>query len=82
MAALSPPRLFAAWRVEAFFFLCGVPLWWRFQVAIYLCRRLFLLDHVPCRKETAQTQCSRPYDILSCYFHTAKWLGKCQSKLT
>ena len=70
MAALSLP----AWRVEAFFFLCGVPFWWHMQIAIYLCRRLSQHDQVLCHREIAQTQCSR--------FHTAIWLGKCQSILT
>ena len=55
MAAPSPPRFSAAWRVEAPF-LSGVPLWWRFQIAIYLCRCLTLHDPVPCKRESAQTQ--------------------------
>ena len=47
MAAPLLPRLFAAWRVEAFFFLFTVPFWWPLLVAIYLCRRLSLHDCVP-----------------------------------
>ena len=71
MAALSPPRLFA-----------GFPIWWHMQIAFYLCRRLSLQDQVPYYREIDQTQCSRPYDTLICYFHTAIRLGKCQSILT
>ena len=42
------------------FFLCGLHLWWCFQIAIYLCRCLTLHDPAPCYRESAQTQCSRP----------------------
>ena len=63
VAALPPPRLIAAWRVEAFFFFA---VWWE------KCK--LQSTYVPCDRETA--------DILSCYFQTAIWLGKCQSILT
>ena len=39
-------------------------------------------NQVPCCREIAQTQYSRPYDTLSCHLHTAIWLVKCQSMLT
>ena len=51
-------------------------------LVVNLCRRPSLHDEVPCYWKVAQTQCSRPYDTLTCYFHTAVWLGKCQSILT
>ena len=47
-----------------------------------MCNRLSLHDQVPYSREIAQTQCSRPYDTLTCYLHTAIWLGKCQSILS
>ena len=81
-AALSPPRLLAAWRVEAFFFLCGILIWWPLLLLVSLCRRLPPHDQVTCKREIAQTHCSHPYDTLTCYFHTAIWIGKCQSILT
>ena len=46
MAAVSPPRRFAAWRVEAFF-ICGAFMLWPLQVAIYICKRQIPNDHVP-----------------------------------
>ena len=81
MAALSPPRPFRrlASRGSPF---RGFPVWWTFQFAVYLSRCLTLHDPVPCYRYRVQTQCSRPYDILSCYFYTALWLGQCQSLLT
>ena len=60
----------------------GVPEWWLIQLAIYLARCLTLHDPVLCCRESAQTQCSRPYDTLSCFFHTALWPGQCKSILT
>ena len=81
MAAPSSPRRFAAWRVEAPFF-PGFPVWWPFQFAVYLSRCLTLHDPVPCFRDRVQAQCSRPYDILSCYSYSALWLGQCQSLLT
>ena len=35
-----------------------------------------LHEKVPRYRDIAHTQCSRPYDTLTCYFHTAIWLGK------
>ena len=82
MAALSPPRLFAAWRVEASTFR-GFPVCWPFQLAIYLARCLTLTR--PRRLvngKRAQTQHSSSRTIPSwCYFYTALWLGPCQSIL-
>ena len=81
MAAPSPPRLFAAWRVEASFFsaafLCGDI----FKLPFFMCSRLSPHNQVSHCEGIVETQCSRPYDTLSCYFHTALWLGKCQSVL-
>ena len=76
MAAPSPPRLSAAWRVEAPFFICGVTLWWFFRIAVYLCRCMALHDPVPYR-ESVHVSCGRPFEITSCFFHTAQRLGKC-----
>ena len=81
MTALSPPRFFAAWRVEAPFFR-GFPVWWPFHLAIYLARCLTLHDQAPCCGERAQIQLSCLYDTVSCYFYTAQWFGQCQFRLT
>ena len=81
MAASLPPRLFAAWRVEAFLFSAASPFWWPLQVAIYLCRRQPLY-HAPHCWEINRIQWNRPYGTATCYFHTTIWLGRCQSMLT
>ena len=47
-----------------------------------MCRSLFPCNQVSYCEGIVETQCSRPYDTLSCHFHTAQWLGKCQSILT
>ena len=78
MAAPSPPRLAAAWRVEAFFYLLHSSVVAFSNCFFFLCRRLSLHDQVSC----CGTQRGRPYDMLFCYFHPAIWLGKCQSILT
>ena len=79
MAALWPPRCFAAWRVEAFFFSLrhGPCYLW------FICADVFPnMTKCIIIGKIAQTQCSRPYDTLTCYFRTAIWIGKCQSTLT
>ena len=79
MAAPSPPRFFAAWRVEASFF----PMWRPPFVASSGCHLLFedisLYDRVLHYREINQIQCNRPYDTATCYFHTAILLVRCQS---
>ena len=47
-----------------------------------LARRLTSHDSVPRYREGSQYQCSRPHGTLSRLFHTALWLGQCQSVLT
>ena len=81
MAAPSPPRRSAAWRVEAPPFR-GFPIWWTMQFAIYLARCRTLHDSVPRSREGSQYQCSRPHDTLSCFLYTALWLGQCQIIVT
>ena len=71
MAAPSPPRLFAAWRVEAFFFseafLFGGSCTLHFVSA----------DATPCMNtclvlvSSLKTQCSRPYGTATCYLQAA-----------
>ena len=73
MAANSPPRFFAAWRVEAhfsavfsfdgFFALCSI---WS---AVLLCMHLH-----PAPEEILFGDCGRPCDPLSCLLFTAPWL--------
>ena len=80
MAAVSPPRLFAAWRVEApfsaaylfdgFFTLCAL-----------LTRSAIVHDATHCSKEDTLYECERPCDALSCLFCFSIWLGGNQSIL-
>ena len=81
MAALSPPRFFAAWRVEAPFF-CGFPFRWALQFVFSLVRCLTLQDAAPRYREDSLYECGRPHDTLSCLFFTALWLRQSQSILT
>ena len=78
MAALSPPRLFAAWRSRLLFprfpFLV--------DLAIFsLARCLTLQDSAPRFREDSQHEYGRPHDTLSCLFFTALLLGQGQSIL-
>ena len=77
--ASSPFRRLASRGLS---FLCGISFLWPLQVAIYLCRRQPLYDHVPQCWEINRIQCNRPYGTATCYFHTTIWLGRCQSMLT
>ena len=79
MAAPSPPRRSAAWRAEALCF-CDFPVVCAIQFELYLRRCLTQHHQVPCYRETTYTQFCRPHDTLSCLFHAAIWLGRCQSK--
>ena len=72
MAAPSPPRLSAAWQVEAN----------SFSAAFLFVGRQLLHAHVPFYCELNQTQCSRPYGTATYYLQTAFWLGTCQLILT
>ena len=80
MAALSPPRFFAAWRVEAPFF-CGFPFRWVLHFAIFSTRCLTVCDAVFCPMEDPLYECGRPYDTMSSLFSTAIWLQRSQSIL-
>ena len=80
MAAPSPPRLSAAWRVEAPSFSAALRSGVFFRIAVYLCRCMALHDPVTYR-ESVHASCGRPFDITSCFFHIALWLGKCWLEL-
>ena len=77
--ASSPFRHLAS---RGLLFLCSFPLRWPFQNAIFLGTSLSPCNQVSYCEGIVETQCSCPYDTLSCYFHTVLWLGKCQSILT
>ena len=44
-------------------------------------RRRILNDYERHYRETIPSQCNSPYDVATCHFHTAIWLGKSQSIL-
>ena len=78
MAALSPPRLFAAWRVEAPFF-CGFPFRWVLHFVISLAGSVNVHDTTSCSREDSLYDCGCPCDTLSCFFFTALCLRQSQS---
>ena len=59
-----------------FLFLRRYALVFFFRIAVYLCRCIALHDPVP-KRESVHASCGRPFDITSCFFHTAQRLGKC-----
>ena len=69
MAAFSPPRISAAWRVEAPFFHC-FPCRWVLHSALSLIRWLTVQDAKSC-----------PYNDMSCLFFTALLLQRSQTIL-
>ena len=80
MAAFSPPRLFAAWRVEAPF--SAVSFFDGFCTLCYLLTRgVFLHDSACCSREDSFDECGRPRDTLSCLLFSALWLRCNQSIL-
>ena len=70
MAAFSPPRFFAAWRVEA----TGFPFRWALHIVFYLTRSVIVHDAASCSREDSLYECGRPCDALSCLFFSALWL--------
>ena len=73
MATPSPPRLSATWRVEAPFSAAlrsGV-----FFELRSICAGVwpFMTQH----RRSVHASCGRPFDITSCFFHSAQRLGKC-----
>ena len=81
MAAFSPPRLFAAWRVEALFFFCGFPFRWVLHVVLSLTRSVIVSDAASCSREDSPYECGRMGDALSCLFFSALWLQQSRSLL-
>ena len=77
MAAFSPPRLFAAWRVEAPFSAVSMVL----HVVLSLTRSVIMYDATSCSREDSLFECGRPCDALSCLFSSALWLQQSQSIL-
>ena len=70
---LFPPRLFAAWRVEAPF--STVSLFDGFCTLCYLLTRgVILHDSACCSKEDSFDDYGRPRDALSCLLFSALWL--------
>ena len=63
MAAFSPPRLFAAWRVEAPFF-CGFPFRWVLHFVLSLTRGVVLHASASCSREDSLDECGRPCDTI------------------
>ena len=61
MAAPSPPRCFAAWRVEAFFFFCFL-LRWVLRLAAFVIRGFTLHGSSSCFREDSLDDCGRPCD--------------------
>ena len=73
MAALLPPRLFAACRGSNF---RGFPAWWALHFAIYLARCLTLHDSVPRKREVSQNMCCRPHTYVNPYWRKHNNLTK------
>ena len=67
MAALSPPRFFAAWRVVAPFSAVS-RCRWVLHFALSLIRCLTMHDSTSCPMEDPLYECGRPYHDLSCLF--------------
>ena len=82
MAAPSPLRFFAAWRVEVpFFFLCCFLFRWIPRLAAFLIRCSTLHGSSPYSRETCLGDCACPCDPLSCLLFSALWLRCSQSIL-
>ena len=71
MAAPSPHRFFAAWRVEAFFLFL---LRWVLHLAAFVIRGLTLHGSSSFLSEESLDECGRPCDPLSCLLFSALWL--------
>ena len=69
MAAPSPLRFFAAWRVVR-----GFPFRWVLHFVFYLTRSVALCDSPSCSREDSLDECERPCDPLSCRLFSALWL--------
>ena len=82
MAAPSPPRLSATWRVEAFFFSVALLRGGLFKLLSTCTEAYPPAIKSLIVKELLKPNAVRPYDTLSCCFHTALWFGKSQSILT
>ena len=77
MAVPSPPRFFAAWRVEAFFLF---PASMRvLRLAAFVSRGSVLHGSSSCFREDSLDDCGRPCDPLSCLLFSALWLRCRQS---
>ena len=72
MAALSPLRFFAAWRVEGPF--SAVSRFDGFYTVFFLTRSVALLDSPSCYRDDSLDECERPCDTLSCLLFSALWL--------
>ena len=79
MAAPSPPRFFAAWRVEAPF--SAVSRSDGFYTVFYLIRGVALHESPSCSREDPLGECGCPCDPLSCLLFSALWLRCNQSTL-
>ena len=79
-AALSPPRISAAWRVEAPLSVV-LPFRWVLHFALSLIRCLTVQDATSCPIGNSPFECGRPYCDLSCLFFTAPLLQRSQSIL-
>ena len=77
--------MMAPLRLRAFSPLCGSrPFFFSSAASLLVAVETCLSQHVqvPRYGEITQTQCSRPCGTLTCYLHTAIWLGRSQSLLT
>ena len=81
MAAFSPPRLCAAWRVEAPFSLRLPSSMGSTTLFSLLTRSVFVLDATHCSKEDSLYEGGRPCDALSCLCFSALWPQQSQSSL-
>ena len=83
MAAPSPPRPFAPWRVEALFLSAALSCLLASTCCILSLQTQTSL-HVQVLRccEIIQKQCSRPYGTVTCILQTAVWLGTCRSIVT
>ena len=73
MAAPSPPRFFAAWRVEAPF--SAVSRFNGFYTVLSVTRGVALHDSASCSREDSIDEYGRSCDTLSCLLFSSQWLS-------
>ena len=80
MVAFSPPRLFAAWRVEAPFSAASL-FRWVLHSLLSVTRSVVLYDAESCSREDSPCERVGPCDTLPRFFFSALWLQRSRSLL-